>query len=185
MKNEVAICNRALAYLGLGSIASFSEHSRESQLLSNLYPMLRDELLESFDFSFATKIERLAHLDNKDIESKQYIYQLPVYCLRVREVFTKEKYHFATARTIWCKSPELIVEMTVQITDMSVCSALFIEALACRVASAVAIPLTGNSSLTTEYYKRYCITFDEAKAIDAIPEERLTEESDWLTIRRT
>ncbi|MDE7468746.1 MAG: hypothetical protein K2M30_00480 [Desulfovibrionaceae bacterium] len=184
MKNEIAICNRALAYLGLASISSFEQHSREAELLQGIYPTLRDELLESFDFSFATKIERLAHLENKAITDKHYVYQLPMYCLRVREVFTQEEYLFANARTIWSVSPELIVEMTVQISDMSVCSSLFIEALACRIASATAVPLTGNTTLSTEYYKRYLITFEEAQRIDQIPKEDIAVERDWILARK-
>lgn len=184
MKNEIAICNRALAYLGLASISSFEQHSREAELLKGVYSTLRDELLESFDFSFATKIERLAHLEHKAITDKHYVYQLPTYCLRVREVFTQEEYIFANARTIWSVSPELIVEMTVQISDMSVCSSVFIEALACRIASTVAVPLTGNTSLGTEYYKRYLIAFEEAQRIDQIPKEDMNIEKDWLLSRR-
>lgn len=185
MKNEIAICNRALAYLGLASISSFEENSREAELLQGIYSTLRDELLESFDFSFATKIERLAHLENKAITDKHYVYQLPLYCLRVREVFTQEEYIFANARTIWSMSPELIVEMTVQINDMSVCSSVFIEALACRIASAVAVPLTGNTTLSTEYYKRYLVAFEEAQRVDQIPKDDVPLESDWLLARRT
>lgn len=185
MKNEIAICNRALAYLGLTSIASLEEHSREAELLHGLYPTLRDELLETFDFSFATKIERLAHLENRAFTKQYYIYQLPTYCLKVREVFTQEEYIFANARTIWCKSPELIVEMTVQIQDMSVCSSMFIEALACRIASAIAVPLTGNTTLTAEYYKRYLVAFEEAQRIDQVPKKNpSSDESAWIRARR-
>ena len=84
MASEVDICNLALSHLGdEATVASISppEGSAQSAHCARFYPMARDTVLESHDWSFATKRITLAETGTAP-GNWLYSYSLPADCLR-------------------------------------------------------------------------------------------------------
>ncbi|MBI5164416.1 MAG: hypothetical protein HY985_11000, partial [Magnetospirillum sp.] len=75
--SAIALCSRALLKLGAGTIASFDEGTAESEVSANLYPPLRDALLSSHPWNFATGQVGLPRLVAEPVADFAYAYQLP------------------------------------------------------------------------------------------------------------
>ena len=54
MASQVEICNDALRMLAGRSITSIDDDSAEARVCKALYPLTRDEMLDEFDWRFAT-----------------------------------------------------------------------------------------------------------------------------------
>jgi hypothetical protein len=77
------LCSRALLKLGAQTIASFDEGTAEAEVAANLYPTVRDALLSSHPWSFATGQASLPRLDAAPAADFRYAFQLPPALLRV------------------------------------------------------------------------------------------------------
>lgn len=86
--NQVDICNRALARLGeIPNLSSINppEGSVYADQCAAFYPMVLGTLLERHQWTFATKVERLALLAEKH-DRWGYAYAKPSDCVRVLSV---------------------------------------------------------------------------------------------------
>ena len=73
----IALCSRTLLKIGASAIASFSEGTAESEVAANLYPSIRDALLSSHPWNFATGQTSLARLTATPVADYDYAFQLP------------------------------------------------------------------------------------------------------------
>lgn len=73
----IALCSRALLKLGANTIASFDEGTAEAEVAANLYPSVRDALLSSHPWNFATGQVGLARLSTSPVADYVYAFQLP------------------------------------------------------------------------------------------------------------
>lgn len=87
MASEVDICNVALGHLGdEAEITAITppDGSAQASHCARIYPMARDELLESHNWRFAVKRATLAVLTNADQPQEwAYTYAYPNSCIRV------------------------------------------------------------------------------------------------------
>lgn len=81
--SALIICSRALLKLGAQTIASFDEGTAEAEVAANLYPSVRDALLSSHPWSFATGQATLPRLDATPAADFRHAFQLPPALLRV------------------------------------------------------------------------------------------------------
>lgn len=81
--NAISLCSHALLKIGANSITSFKDGTVESEIAAALYPHIRDSLLSSYPWSFATAHTRLPRLDETPIADFNYAYLLPADFLRV------------------------------------------------------------------------------------------------------
>jgi len=86
MASVVDICNAALRNIRAGSINSLDEGSVASEYCRSTYPELRDQLLQSFNWSFAKCIRPLALLSDVDVLNWEFSYQYPNDCLRIQKL---------------------------------------------------------------------------------------------------
>jgi len=75
--NDVALCSRALIRIGAAPITSFEDGTAESEIAGALYAPVRDSLLSSYRWSFATGQIKLTALSESPIADYQYAFQLP------------------------------------------------------------------------------------------------------------
>lgn len=80
---SIALCSRALLKIGARTIASFDEGTAEAEVAANLYPSIRDAVLSSHPWSFATGQASLALLVAEPVADFAYAHQLPTDFLRV------------------------------------------------------------------------------------------------------
>ncbi|SCA55399.1 conserved hypothetical protein [Candidatus Terasakiella magnetica] len=95
---KIGLCSRALLKIGANTISSFDDGSAESEVAQNLYPGVRDSLLSSYPWSFATAQIRLARLTATPIADFSYAYQLPADFLRALSVGTGDQGRGVTYR---------------------------------------------------------------------------------------
>jgi hypothetical protein len=77
------LCSRALLRLGAPAIASFTEGTAEAEVAAGLYPGVRDALLASHPWSFATAQAALPRLAGAPAADHAHAFQLPTAFLRV------------------------------------------------------------------------------------------------------
>jgi hypothetical protein len=85
MPSKIQIVNLAFARLGAASIRSFSEDNKHARTAEVFFDILKDALLESYDWSFARATATLQALD-EDHDYYTYVYQLPSDCLTPRYI---------------------------------------------------------------------------------------------------
>ncbi|MBF0269344.1 MAG: hypothetical protein HQL44_12215 [Alphaproteobacteria bacterium] len=75
--SSIALCSRALLKIGASAIASFDEGTAEAEVAANLYPSIRDALLSSHPWNFATGQTSLARLTATPVADYDHAFQLP------------------------------------------------------------------------------------------------------------
>ncbi|MEO6054818.1 MAG: hypothetical protein ABIP97_12475 [Chthoniobacterales bacterium] len=192
--SETSICNLALGRLGNDSILSTDDDSESARVCKLFYGQTRDEVLRSHRWKFATVLASLAQLTATPVFDWSYQYQLPTDCLRVLQVNGFEPWEQPglfeiQGRFLLTDADGANVKYTSRITDANQFDPLFIEALACKLASKIAAGLTDSQSrvqaLLTEYKT---LTGAEAMRVDAMegrPKRKLPYvQSDLVNSRR-
>src|SRR5690606_27842547 len=75
--NDVALCSRALIRLGAAPITSFADDTAESEIAGALFAPVRDSLLSSYAWSFATGQVALTKLAINPVADYQNAFALP------------------------------------------------------------------------------------------------------------
>lgn len=174
MASVIDICNLALSRLGDdASITSIdpADGSPQADHCASFYPMARDSLLESHAWSFATKRAVLAEL-TAETESWAYAYALPTNCLKVLAVIQDGANDYAAitsdddltagqpyspqpfavealasgTRAILTDQDDAVARYIVKVTDPTVFSPLFTDALVWKLAAMIAGPLIKGDS---------------------------------------
>lgn len=86
MSSIVAICNSALRKLKANSITSLTDNSEAARLCNAAWPEIRDEVLRSHPWNFALVRATLARIDETPSFGFDFVFQLPVDCLRVMQL---------------------------------------------------------------------------------------------------
>lgn len=75
--DDIGLCARALVRVGAHPITSFSDGTTEAEIAGLLYAPVRDAVLSSHPWSFATGQLALTPLSVQPLADYQYAYQLP------------------------------------------------------------------------------------------------------------
>ena len=174
MDTDISICNLALSLLAGNRITSFTasvDDSVEAELCSDNYEQARDYTLEARDWTFArTRVE----LD-KDTVAPDFGYgskmELPEACLIARRVSSCSDFktpidYSKEGRWILCDWDTIYVAYTRKETDVTLFSPSFTQALAYRIASILAIPLTESKSLEKRMETKFQLEVMEAGGKD-------------------
>lgn len=184
MSSAVAICNRALRYLGAPEILSLDQSSREADLCARHYAETRDELLECHHWNFATRYARLAPLQDAPPFGFAHAYRLPPDCLRVRRLRDGSPFEVVEERVLYTDATPAEAVLTVRIEDPGRFPALFAEALARRLSNSLALPLLGNARLEQMMLQRFAESLDMARMADAAEGAvDPVETNPWLEVR--
>lgn len=186
MASVVEICNLALARLGdEATVASIDppEGSAQAEHCQRFYPIARDALLESHDWSFATVRDRLALLANTDTWEWQFAYVEPANTIRVLAIlgpngsatdepqdFDREAVASGSATKILTNQPDAVGRYTVRVLDSTRYPPLFTDALAWLLASMLAKTVVkGEAGINLERgcMQQYMLKLSEAKVSDA------------------
>lgn len=173
MASEVEICNLALSHIRGRSINSLTEASREAQQCKLKYPILRDVVLESTPWQFATSLIALA-LRAEDPLEWIYSYQNPSDALNIQYITADfgfrsqdaEGLAFRNRNQIEFVEPDTQVpyemglfdgnsviltdqrdayaKFTAKVTDPNLFSNLFKNALSRYLAAELALPIVGG-----------------------------------------
>lgn len=156
MATEISICNLALAHLGdEATVASIDppEGSAQAEHCATFYPVARDALQEMHAWGFCTTRKALSMLSAEPLTGWQYAYARPSIAVRILGVYAagvtddNDPQPFETevladgSEVIYTNTQDAVCRYTVQVTDPSKFSPLFVETLAWLLASHLAGPV--------------------------------------------
>lgn len=179
MSDPTSICNQAIAELGGGEfgaprIQGFTDGTSLSTLCGEFYPDARDMVLELHPFNFATAYAVLGRSPDTPAMKWRYQYLLPTnpYCIKVRgtdegagaefEVGTDTSGH----RVLFSDQSTVSIEYTKRVDDLGSWSPLALQVLIKVLASKLAKPLTGQSSLVQLKMQEALALLPEARGSD-------------------
>lgn len=168
------VCNQALAHLGERPISSLDDDTKAGRACKLHYQPVRDEVLRSHRWNFATTRATLSQLEDAPVFGWSYQYQLPADCLRVSEINDTEAGDRYTdewvieGRKILTNAETLNLVYVKQVEDTSEFDSLFTQALAVKLAMKLSEAIRGTTGKTAELAEMYArLTGPEARRTDA------------------
>ena len=194
MLSVIDICNKALSLINVSNINDLSEASAQARTCSFHYEISRDSLLREHPWGFARTFSTLAQTGSSH-PHWDYVYALPpeyLYGINIfpadnntvpssGEIFQEDvpeqflieaayRYELANMegdRVILSNVPNAMMEYVKRITDVTLFDATFVDTLTYKLASDMAMPLTGDSRLSAYYNERFVQALQHAKVMAA------------------
>jgi len=168
--SPIAICSRALLKLGAASIASFDDGTAEAEITGNLYEGVRDALLSTHPWNFATGQVALARLAVEPVADFAYAFQLPGDFLRALSVghggAGRGVIYRIAERRLHTNSPDVVLSYIFRPVE-SEYPPFFAQLLVARLAAEFCIPLTESTSRAESLLKIFESDLRRARNIDA------------------
>jgi hypothetical protein len=178
MASIVQICNVALSRIGQSQrINALDEGSLASELCDLHYPLCVQQVLADGDWPFAEARVVLADIGTPPT-NWEYRYAYPSDCLKARRIAVpgmeivplKQRIPFkvinaVTGKAIVANWPEAELVYTADVTDTSLFPALFVSALAWRLAAELAIGLQARAENFSAAMGNYEREISKAQAV--------------------
>lgn len=151
MVSETSIANQALSWLGATQIESLEEPTRAAEFARNNYQFLRDSVIEDGNWSFA-RVRKVSGpvAEQPDWDTSLFEHNLPLDWISVRDVRTMHNVSvpewFREGRAVYAPESRVILIGLERVVDTGRFTPLFVQALAARLAYAMAVPIAGSSS---------------------------------------
>ena len=168
---QTSICNSALSKLGAERITSLEDDTKEGRLCKEQYEKIRDALLQSHPWNFASKRITIASDATPPAFEYSQRYQFPNNFMRLSRIgerwdhqdldFEIEEDFILIDET----SPLKIVYVT-DFENVSKFTAKFITALSYKLAQLMAFELTGNGTLVGVMADNFALSFTTAASVD-------------------
>jgi hypothetical protein len=169
--NDIALCARALIRLGAAPITSFDDGNAESEIAGALYTTIRDTILSSYPWTFATGQVELTRLEETPMTDYQYAYQLPNDFLRALSAGSHVKgqgARYRISRNQLHTDYESIVLTYVFRPSEEETPSFFDMVLIARLAAEFCIPVTENTSRADLMFRSADREFSRARSIDSM-----------------
>lgn len=167
---DISICSKALMKLGVDGLVSFDDGTAEADVASNLYSLVKDGLISSYPWSFASAQKKLPKLLNKPIADYANSYLLPNDCLRIISAGSGRRsqgIEYRICENMLCtNSPEVIITYIFRAKE-DIFPAFFVDALTTKLAAEFSIALTEDINKSNFFLKRAEEEIKNARLIDA------------------
>ena len=166
--SSIALCARALLKIGCRSITSFDEGTAEAEVAGNLYEPIRDALLSSHPWSFATGQVTLPQLTVEPIADYDHAYQLPADFLRALSAGAgrgRGLDYRIHERRLHTNASDVVLTYIFRPEETEF-PPFFDQALIARLAAEFVIPLTDSTSRSEDLQKLADQELKRAKSID-------------------
>ena len=189
--SSVEICNSALIKLGARRISALSDDTKPAKLCNEQYDKLRKSVLRAHPWNFAVARKSLAKTANTPSFEFDNEFALGSDVLRVLstnllldEDWQIEVNASSGAKVLVTNSDSVKIKYIKNITDTTIFSPDFEEALALRIASDLAYGLTQSRTLQNDMWNAFRLLVSEARSYDA-QESQLQEieANEWIDIR--
>ena len=177
MASEIEICNLALSRIGQTQpIASFTEQSKAAEVCAQAYEFCRDLVLQDHMWPFATSWKVLAQMTDPPT-NWGFRYSYPADCLDLRylvipgmrnpsadeyPVFEIQLYN--GQKTVITDTRDAQAVYTAGVTDPTLFSPMFVNALAWRLAQEIAMPMAVDPNMMDNARQMSAATVSEAAA---------------------
>lgn len=165
---EVTICNSALLKLGATTITALSDVSKEAELCNEQYAKIRDELLYSYSWNFATKSVTLTdngntHAWDDDLPE----FDLPSDYIRIVEMHYPDYRWYIENNKLYYDDTTAEIRYLYKITDVTKFSAGFIELLSTKLALELCYSLVQSASLKQTLQAQYDNMLRDMRSFDS------------------
>jgi len=163
----ITIANSALTKLGANLITSLDEESKEARLcLARIYEV-RNIVLRSHPWNFATKRVVLSPLSTAPAFEYEYQFTLPTDCLRVITVRPETEDYRIEDGKILANVDQLELVYIYEVSNPVLIEPLCAEAIACYLAYDISYALIQTGQVQQQLYQLYEEKLRQAKSIDA------------------
>ena len=169
---DIQIVSEALIGLGALPIDSFEDGTAEADIAGRLYPSVRDAVLSSHPWTFATAETVLPRLAVQPLANYSFAYSLPAGFLRALSLGDKGNqtnrgvdYRIQESR-LHCSAEEPLLAYIFR-PDESGFPAYFRSALIAKLQASFALPITENTSRATTLIQLAEKAVTEAKTADS------------------
>lgn len=173
MYSQTSIANLALAYLGQPAISSLQQDNEQARWLSLFYEPVRDEVLRTHDWAFATVEKPLVQIAGSRAEGK-FVYAYPADALFIRRLYNpqqpaspvsfEEQFDVNShGRVLLTTVPQAWVRYTRRMTDETQYDPAFVKCFALALACDAALALTGDVELSARLQQKYTLYVEEAR----------------------
>jgi len=168
--NDIALCSRALIRLGAAPITSFNDGTAESEIAGALYAPIRDAVLSSYPWTFASGALNLTPLSTPPSSDYSKAFQLPNDYLRAISAGSSVQSRGARYRIFRDQlhsDYEIIMLSYIFRPDEAEFPSFFDMALIARLSAEFCIPVTENTSRSETLYRLAEQELQKARQIDA------------------
>lgn len=168
--NDIGLCSRALIRLGAAPITSFNDDTAESEISGALYAPIRDAVLSSYPWTFASGQVELTRLSETPVADYQYAYALPLDFLRAVSAGDGNKgrglnYRIARGQ-LHTNAPRVVLSYIFRPEEEEF-PPFFDIAMIARLSSEFCIPITESTSRSDMMSRIAVDEFARARQIDA------------------
>lgn len=168
--NAIELCNRALVTLGAQPVTGFDDATVEAEISRHLYPSLRDALLSSHPWRFATAQAALPRLPQVPTADYGFAFQLPPDFLRALSAGVTERgrglNYRISGRRLEADTDSLTLTYVFR-PDETGFPPFFDIALIARLAAEFCLPLTESTTRAQLLHQLAEAEFRRAKAVDS------------------
>lgn len=186
MDAQTQIVNKALILIGAQRILSITDGSNEAQTAAQLWDSVRDAVMRAYPWNCCVRQATLALLSTTPTFGYSYQYELPTdpYCLRVLGMEYDDSKFRIQGRKLLTDESSCSITFIARAEDITIWDPLLKDAVAARLASELAYPLSNSATLSKTRRDLYREILAEARSIDAqegTPEQY--EATTWLDAR--
>lgn len=204
MANKLDIYNWALIRIGEQTIEDENERSASAELLRYIYDLTRQSLMRSYPWNFCQDTAELTQIADEEPPDYLYVYQLPSDCLfptklvaqntdvvsewdyeQMRYIGENDEWEIRRDNKLYSNVSGLIIKYTVDHKDESKWDELFVDAMAWRLASEIAMQITKNEEVRAQCARAFINTMAHARGMQgAEGQKRLRIAREWVGAHR-
>lgn len=169
LASEVSIANLALTGLGADRIIALSEDSENARRVNAVFALMRDEVLRSHPWNFATKRLQFALLAASPEYEFENAFQIPGEVIRLLDSETgKENLdYFIEQDAVLTNDDTFKCKCIVRITDVTKWDVAFVVVFAARLEAELAYSITDSRTVQEDRWAIYLRKLREAKAYNS------------------
>lgn len=168
--SDISICSKALSKLGVEGIVSFEDGTAEAEISSSLYELIRDGLLSSYPWTFATAQKKLPRLKDAPIADYKYAFLLPNDYLRIISAGVGSKgmgvEYRISGNNLLTNHPSVVITYIYRVLEENF-PAFFCDALTTKLAAEFCLSLMDDNSKANYLSKKAEEEIKTARLIDA------------------
>jgi len=184
MPSETDVINVALRMIGGTAVSVRTDGSTNGNIVDDMYDDIRDNLVRSHNWNFATKRVELAELSTAPAFEFDNSYALPSDWIRTVTVHNNDggfgtlNYRMelvAGVRAIVCSAEQLWMTYVAKVSDPNIMTSDFRLVLSTSLAAALALPVAASNTMKEQFSKDADTLLARAKAADAMgafPQQR-------------
>lgn len=185
--DELSIVNDALILIGAEPITDLSANTKAARICNESYSKVRDQLLAAHPWNFATTRREIT--SDADLpagyenDEWAYAHSLPSDILRVLTLDQEEPWK-VEARKIFTTYTPVMIKAIKQVTDTTLFSKTFEEALAYKLAARIAYAITQSATIVEAVTKQAEEALRNARSFDAQESSLdVVEAEDFINVR--